>query len=200
MIKIFISEQLFYFQHQLRQLFHIMKNSIQYFSLALFMFFIGCSGGATSITIDLIGLDDMKYAVKDTADYLETSEEIEVEGKDYYLLEGIHAEPGQSITINLKTISDFDPSAMAHNWVLLYMTAAPQEFSLESQEATDNEYISPELEEQVIAHSEVIGHGESTSVKFSAPDSAGNYDYICTYPGHYTGGMGGILYVNEDIS
>lgn len=177
-----------------------MKNSIQTLLLVAALVTSACSSGAPSITIDIYGLDDMQFGVKDTADYLKTGEEIEVDGERYFLLEAIHAEPGQHLTVNLETISHMNKEAIAHNWVLLSMRANPREFALESQMADDNNYIAPEYEDFVIEHIPVVGNGESTSIEFSLPDSSGNYDFICSFPGHYTGGMHGILSLTEDAS
>ena len=37
--------------------------------------------------------------------------------------------------------------------------------------------------------------GESVEVTFTAPDTPGDRPYICTFPGHYVGGMKGTLIV-----
>jgi azurin len=61
--------------------------------------------------------------------------------------------------------------------------------------ARDNEYIAPDYEDQLIAYTEMIGGGETSTVEFTVPETAGDYDFICTFPGHYQGGMVGILRV-----
>ena len=48
--------------------------------------------------------------------------------------------------------------------------------------AKDNGYI-PEGDD-IIAHTKMIGGGESVEITFDAP-AAGTYDYICPFPGHY---------------
>ena len=46
-----------------------------------------------------------------------------------------------------------------------------------------NDYI-PEGTIEVIAHTKMIGGGETTVIEFVAPE-AGTYTYICSFPGHY---------------
>lgn len=174
-----------------------MKNLTHLLLLLLASVMISCSGGSDALTVDVYGLDQMQYAVQETADHLQTGDEVQVNGETYYLLEGINAETGQSVTINLTTISTMQPAAMSHNWILLEMGTDPQSFALDSQTATDNNYISPDLQEQVIVNTDMLGGGESDTITFTAPEEAGDYDYLCTFPGHYTGGMYGVLSVEQ---
>ena len=49
--------------------------------------------------------------------------------------------------------------------------------------ATD--YIPPEMKDQVLAANTLAGPGETVEVTFKVPSAAGNYPYICTFPGHF---------------
>ena len=80
---------------------------------------------------------------------------------------------------------------MSHNFVLLKSGTDVAKFAAKALAANANEYI-PEGDD-MIAYTALIGGGESTSVTFDAPEP-GNYDYICTFPGHYAL-MRGILTV-----
>jgi azurin len=51
------------------------------------------------------------------------------------------------------------------------------------------------MEDQVIIDTGLVGDGETQSITFNAPDEQGAYDYICTFPGHFTAGMKGTLTV-----
>jgi azurin len=48
-----------------------------------------------------------------------------------------------------------------------------------------NDYLVPG-DRRVLAHTKVIGGGESTSVTFSGSllSKGGDYSYLCTFPGH----------------
>ena len=36
----------------------------------------------------------------------------------------------------------------------------------------------------VLAHTKLLGGGETDTVEFSAPAQAGEYPFLCTFPGH----------------
>jgi azurin len=59
----------------------------------------------------------------------------------------------------------------------------------------ERDYIAFEQEFYVLAKTKLLGPGESDSVTFTAPRVAGAYDYICTFPEHYAGGMKGVMNV-----
>lgn len=146
-------------------------------------------------TIDVYGIDRMKYVVKDTTGGVMVGESVEVNGETYYLLEGVSAETGEELTFNLTTISALPASAMAHNIVLLEGDADAQEFVNASMKAKDNNYIAPDMTDMILAQTDMVGGDESTQVTFNAPETAGDYEYLCSFPGHYAAGMKGILSV-----
>jgi azurin len=142
-------------------------------------------------TIEIIGTDDMKFVVREAADGLVTGGA----SGDYILLDAIEAEPGEEIRITLTTISNLPASAMSHNLALLEQGTDLDEFVSASITARDNEYIAPDFEDQVIVATAMLGDGESDTITFTAPDESGEYDYVCTFPGHFQGGMVGQLIV-----
>lgn len=147
-------------------------------------------------TIDIVGIDQMKFVVED-----EDQEGITVGSPTgsagMALLESISVEPGEEIRIRLHTDSDLPASSMAHNLVLLAMTADVDGFADEAANAADNDYIpqDEELQEQIIAETELAAGGETVEVVFEAPEEEGDYEFICTFPGHYAANMKGILTV-----
>lgn len=123
--------------------------------------------------------------------------EITVKGMDNlkFDITLIEAEPGETLRITLEVVSSMPESAMAHNIAIIDQDVDMEEFVLASMGAKDNEYISPEYEEQVIASTAMIGGGETSTIEFTVPETPGDYDYVCTFPGHYFSGMVGILRV-----
>lgn len=109
----------------------------------------------------------------------------------------IIAKPGQQIMVELTTVSDFPKAAMAHNFVLLTAGADATKVANASARAADNDYIAPEMTDRIIAYSGLAGGGETVEVIFTAPEKSGKYEYICTFPGHYAGGMKGVLIVKK---
>lgn len=142
-------------------------------------------------TIEIIGTDDMKFVVEEAAEGLVTGGQ----AGQYILLEGIEAEPGEEIRIRLTTVSNLPPTAMSHNLAIVDLGTDTDAFARASITARDNEYIAPDFEEQVIATTAMLGDGETDTITFTVPEESGEYDYLCTFPGHFAGGMVGVLYV-----
>lgn len=142
-------------------------------------------------TIEMVGIDRMKFVVEGDEDGISTGDSM----GDYVLLESITAEPGEEIRVRLTTESDLPASAMAHNFVLLVMDADAAAFANAASRAKDNEYIPADMEDQIIAHTDMAAGGETVEVTFTAPEESGDYEYICSFPGHYSGGMFGTLIV-----
>lgn len=122
---------------------------------------------------------------------------IEITGNDKmkFDVEEINVSPGEEITIKLTTDSKLPAKAMSHNVVVLKEGVNANEFSKASATHADNDYIDPAKEGDVIAHTDMAAGGETVEVTFKAPDKAGNYDYVCTFPGHFVSGMKGVLVV-----
>lgn len=142
-------------------------------------------------TINIVGTDDMKFVVAEAQDGLVTGGS----AGQFVILEAIEASPGEEIRINLRTQSNLPATAMSHNLALLTLDADTDAFARASIQARDNEYIAPEYEDWVIAATGMLGDGESDTITFTVPDETGEYDYICSFPGHYSGGMVGKLIV-----
>lgn len=142
-------------------------------------------------TIEVIGIDQMKFVVESEGEGISTGGE----SGDYLLLESIDAEPGEEIRIVLTTESDLPATAMAHNFVLLTLQADVDAFVNAASQAKDNDYIPNEMSDQILAQTELAGGGETVEVTFTAPEESGEYEYICSFPGHYAAGMRGTLNV-----
>ena len=91
----------------------------------------------------------------------------------------------KEITVTLHHAGKQAREAMGHDWVLVKtpdLTAVDQA-GLTAGLA--NNYLAPG-DKRVLAHTKVIGGGETTSVTFSASilRKGGDYSYLCTFPGH----------------
>lgn len=142
-------------------------------------------------TIEVIGVDDLRFAVTEPGEGLVTGGS----SGQFTILESIEASPGEELRISLRTVSNLPPTAMSHNFVVLTQDADADQFARESLQAADNQYISPDYDEWVIAATDMLGDGESDTITFTVPDEPGEYLFICTFPGHYSGGMVGTLIV-----
>jgi azurin len=122
---------------------------------------------------------------------------IEIDANDTmkFSVNEIKAKPGESITVTLKNTGTLPKTAMGHNFVLLKSADAVQPFVTDSTQAGATDYIPESQKASIIAHTKLLGPGESDSVTFKAPDTAGSYPYLCSFPGHYQVGMKGELVV-----
>ena len=90
----------------------------------------------------------------------------------------------KTFTINLKHTGTMASEVMGHN-VVVVKTADLAAVEADGAKAgLANDYIKKD-DARVIAHSKVIGGGQTTSVSFPvAKLAAGPYSFFCSYPGH----------------
>lgn len=95
----------------------------------------------------------------------------------------INAKAGQPITIELKNIGTLPKEAMGHNLLVLKPGTDPMAFAMKAVAAKASDYVPSEAADQVIAHTKVLGPGESDTIKI-ATLAPGTYPFVCTFPGH----------------
>lgn len=111
--------------------------------------------------------------------------EVSISGNDQmqFNKNEIRVKAGQTVRLTLNHVGEMSEKVMGHNWVLLKKGTDIPEFGNAAASAKENDYI-PQGTDKVIAHTEIIGGGESVTIEFQAPE-AGTYDFICSFPGHY---------------
>lgn len=115
-------------------------------------------------TIDLKGSDEMKF----------DQQSVTVSSKC------------ETVTIKLQHVGKLPEQSMGHN-VVISPTAFFQAAAQDGMKAgPQNNYVQPN-DERVIAFTEVIGGGESTSATFPGSKlKAGEaYTFYCSFPGHW---------------
>ena len=123
---------------------------------------------------------------------------IQADDKMRYDVTAFDASPGQKISVTIKNIGTTPKFSMGHNFVMLdriINTGNVQSAFLDkaSTEAS-HDYVPPGAKE-VLAHSKLLGPGESEVVTFNAPYIPGEYLYLCSFPGHYSQGTKGFMTV-----
>ncbi|MCU0494113.1 MAG: plastocyanin/azurin family copper-binding protein [Chloroflexaceae bacterium] len=99
-----------------------------------------------------------------------------------------------SVPANAQISLTFNNSnaGLQHNWVLVRggdsVAAAVNDGG-----QTQPDFL-PSDRSQIIAATRVLNSGESETISFTAP-GPGSYSFICTVPGHFIGGMKGVLRV-----
>ncbi len=101
------------------------------------------------------------------------------------------------VTVNLTHGGNLPKMGMGHNWVLTLSADADATAQDGWQATLDNQYIMPG-DARVLATTDIIGGGESTSVTFSTEglEVGGDYTYFCSFVGHYAA-MKGPFIVTE---
>ena len=92
----------------------------------------------------------------------------------------------KQFTVNLKHPGTLARNVMGHNWVLT--TTADMQGAVNDGMAAglDNDYVKKD-DARVIAHTKVIGGGQTDSVTFDVSKLAAgtDYTYFCSFPGHF---------------
>ncbi|MEP6824399.1 MAG: azurin [Ramlibacter sp.] len=113
---------------------------------------------------------------------------VEIEGNDAMQFNRKSIDVPQSckqFTVKLKHTGKLPKAAMGHNWVLS-KTADMQGAATEGIPAgLDKQYVKPG-DARVIAHTKVVGGGETDSVSFapSKLKAGESYTFFCSFPGH----------------
>lgn len=102
--------------------------------------------------------------------------------KMQYDLSEINVYEGQTVILTLNHTGTMPKEAMGHNFVLLKKDTDMAKFVEEAAKFQKDGYM-PADQSNIIAHTNLIGGGESDSVTFMAPEK-GTYDYLCSFPGH----------------
>lgn len=89
----------------------------------------------------------------------------------------------QTIELTIEHRGKLPASAMGHNIVILEPSTDPQAVAQAATTAKDDGYIPAKYSDAIIAHTKMVGGGESDTVSFPAPKE-GSCTYICTFPGH----------------
>ncbi len=114
-----------------------------------------------------------------------------------YTVREFTVEAGQAVELTLVHEGRLAAQVMGHNVVILqpgedYMAFGGQ-VMIEGG-SMDNDYLPESMREQVIAYTRMIGGGETDTISFTAPETPGEYPFLCTFPGHF-GAMNGIMIV-----
>ena len=91
----------------------------------------------------------------------------------------------EAINLTITHKGSMAKNVMGHNWVLS-KTEDMQAIAADGVSAgIDNHYLKPD-DARVLAHTEIIGGGESDSISFSPGDltPGGDYTFFCSFPGH----------------
>ncbi len=89
------------------------------------------------------------------------------------------------IELTLKHTGKLPATAMGHNWVLVKTPDVSAVANAGISAGVKNNYV-PAEDKRVMAHTKVVGGGESDTIKFSTAGlkKGEAYSFVCTFPGH----------------
>lgn len=88
------------------------------------------------------------------------------------------------VTVTLEHTGQMQASVMGHNWVLSETSDVQDVAQAGMSTSLESDYL-PADDDRVLAATDVIGGGESTSVTFSTEGLAGrDLTFFCSFPGH----------------
>ena len=89
------------------------------------------------------------------------------------------------VTLRLHHTGKLPREAMGHNWVLVNAADFNAVVTAGMAAGLANDYVQP-ADKRVLAHTGVIGAGQTVSVTFATSilKPGADYRYLCTFPGH----------------
>ena len=114
--------------------------------------------------------------------------EITIEGNDamQFNVKEFKVKAGETVKLTLKHVGKLPKVAMGHNLVILHMGTDAMTWGLQVMANggnAGNDFI-PTDQSKIIAHTKLLGGGESDTIEFTAPSAPGSYPYLCTFTGH----------------
>lgn len=102
-----------------------------------------------------------------------------------------------TFTVNLEHTGSLDVASMGHNWVLAKESDVQGIANDGIAAGLDNDYL-PADDDRIIAHTDLIGGGESSSTTFDVAEleEGGEYTFFCSFPGHVAMMRGSVTLVD----
>jgi len=120
---------------------------------------------------------------------------LEITGNDQmrYNTKELRVKAGDVVVLTMKHVGQMPKTVMGHNWILLKHGVDMATFAQDAMQAKATDYIPAARSGDIIAHTKLLGGGESDTITFDAP-AQGTYTFLCSFPGHY-GTMNGLFIV-----
>lgn len=162
-----------------------MKKVIIFTALAVPLFLASC-GDNKSASESSDAQTDISVSQTPESDDIAAENTFEVTGNDQmkFGLETIEVKAGEQVKIIFRNVGTVPKEAMGHNIVFLNKGVDVEAFAGKAASAKETDYIPTSEQSAILAYSKLLGPSETDTVIFTAPE-AGEYDYICSFPGHY---------------
>lgn len=169
-----------------------MKKMFLTVSAVAMMLFVACGGSAST---EETGTDSSPIEATTTLTEAEVTDHIVIEGGDNMQFDKTEfaVKAGEKVKLTLKNVGTLPKESMGHNVVVLKPGTDIASFGGAAVQAAATEYIPQAQSNAVVAHTKMLGPGESDEIEFSFSEK-GTYEFICSFPGHF-GSMRGTIVV-----
>lgn len=169
-----------------------MKKVFMVPAFAVALFFAACGGGESNSN----ATHDHESAASSDAgtpaasvpgiENVQVTSHIELQASDDMRFDKdlFKVKAGEKIKLTLKNVGEQPVESMGHNAVVLDEGTDVAGFGGEAFKAKDDEYIPSTFASSIIAHTKLLGPGQSDEIEFTLP-KAGVYEFICSFPGHW---------------
>jgi azurin len=106
---------------------------------------------------------------------------------------------GQKVKLTLNNTGSVAPQP--HNFILIkpgkdQAVGAQANAMMTDPQAMAKSYIPDASKDDIIAHTKLVMPNATETIEFTAPAEAGDYPYMCTFPGHWLL-MKGVMHITE---
>ena len=116
------------------------------------------------------------------------SKKITITGNDtmQFDLKSFEVKAGEKVELTFKNVGKIPKIAMGHNLVVLKKGISAVAFGQKAMGAGANatNALPDSVKGDTIAATKLLGPDETETISFTAPE-AGDYEYVCTFPGHF---------------
>lgn len=115
--------------------------------------------------------------------------EVTITGNDtmQFDIKSFNASKGTDFKLTFKNVGKLPKIAMGHNLVILKKGVSAIKFGQKVLAAggNANNALPESVMNDVLAHTKLLGPGETEVINFKVPMETGSYQYVCTFPGHF---------------
>ena len=159
---------------------HILLQLMKKLNSTLFAAALMLSPATTSAQSDTADNEKKEAKKADQEVVVEANDQMQFNKKVFEI------KAGDTIKLTLKHVGKLPKIAMGHNLVILQKGTNLAGWASKAMTAAATNYIPVDeaSKKAVIAKTKVLGGGETDSVTFSIKE-AGEYQYLCSFPGHF---------------